>query len=640
MATSTEDPDLPSQSRFSSNNPFRSRRRTSTVSSLKPPAEAPLPQPRQQPLQHHDHLQQLSPPQGQPEKRSGKRTHHLHGHNLFSRRRQSAWDAASIASSASSPSAAEMDRAEHQTKRPSRRMTLTTTRPFVHAENVPLPSLPAHFRSKNLSSYDAPSSASFASLAYDSISPPSTAPGSTAASTSHRRPTTSSRPTTTSEGGFSARRPRNTRDAPAAPPNDAPLIFPISFDDFHNSISVDGGQTIASDTLTNDNTFNIPSGTELDSPELASVFPNPAAYEPTSAAAHDSSAMDATGTTAGNSPSSNHHNKSSFSKNSNSSSNHAITTTPSSSNTRKGSIAKTTTNLRTGRNPNVAALSGSTRHDSNASTSTTTSTSRTTNSNNANHSSLPHQQSHLRLQTSASNLAGSSASPVPSRFTRQGRGTATGTTTGGASSSHTRPPRKSIGPGVLPSSHSSSYDIGNGDGTSKYPIKRRPSLVKRKSGDVARVLRGIEHDRSNGGGIGARNDDMPDFLSRNPFIHAMNENIDPSNTTHTTASSSNNQPIDEPLRSPGGNGKHTPTAKRMSMVPPHHTGLGARTISPTDVRKIKRMSTVSEGSSGGNGNNSAGGAAAPPTPHLDEFPSHLLSHAVISPNVSASGYSD
>ncbi|KAL4903908.1 hypothetical protein BDW74DRAFT_155605 [Aspergillus multicolor] len=36
----------------------------------------------------------------------------------------------------------------------------------------------------------------------------------------------------------------------------------------------------------------------------------------------------------------------------------------------------------------------------------------------------------------------------------------------------------------------------------------------------------------------------------------------------------------------------TSSAKRVSVMPPHATGLGARTISPTDARRLKRLSTA------------------------------------------------
>lgn len=50
-------------------------------------------------------------------------------------------------------------------------------------------------------------------------------------------------------------------------------------------------------------------------------------------------------------------------------------------------------------------------------------------------------------------------------------------------------------------------------------------------------------------------------------------------------------------KSPAWNNNHlypSTASKRLSVMPPHATGLGARTISPTDARRIKRMSMRQE----------------------------------------------
>ncbi|KAI5279233.1 hypothetical protein KEM54_004266, partial [Ascosphaera aggregata] len=299
-------------------------------------------------------------------------------------------------------------------------------------------------------------------------------------------------------------------------------------------------------------------------------------------------------------------------------------------NTRKASVAGHAFSiLRNGRHQHSSGLTGFARRDSNASSSATSQTTQT-------YSSRP--QSH------SNNLANPS-SPAPARNLRQTRAAA------GSMSSH-KSPRKSMGPGVLTSLPASAYDFVNTDGVTKYPVKRRPGVGGTKSQDTTKLLRDVDHDRSHGETNG--HSDAPDFLvsspslnlraqrtvsmfpvqspshhhhqhdryhqqaqSRNPFIHSMAENIDP------LSPSSGNQRSDDLVRSPGGNGKHTPTAKRMSMIPPHHTGLGARTISPTDVKKLKRLSLASASSPGEHAcsNHSAassgGGKNAPPTPHLD-----------------------
>lgn len=58
------------------------------------------------------------------------------------------------------------------------------------------------------------------------------------------------------------------------------------------------------------------------------------------------------------------------------------------------------------------------------------------------------------------------------------------------------------------------------------------------------------------------------------------------------ARSSSTNAVRTPVRNTSGAPPVTPSSssKRVSVVPPHATGLGARTISPTDARRMKRMS--------------------------------------------------
>ncbi|OGE49779.1 hypothetical protein PENARI_c020G08568 [Penicillium arizonense] len=69
---------------------------------------------------------------------------------------------------------------------------------------------------------------------------------------------------------------------------------------------------------------------------------------------------------------------------------------------------------------------------------------------------------------------------------------------------------------------------------------------------------------------------------------------------HTRSSSTN--AVRTPIKNPAGAAATTPSSasKRASVMPPHATGLGARTISPTDARRMKRMSMA---------------PPAPPMPH-------------------------
>ena len=78
-------------------------------------------------------------------------------------------------------------------------------------------------------------------------------------------------------------------------------------------------------------------------------------------------------------------------------------------------------------------------------------------------------------------------------------------------------------------------------------------------------------------------------------------------------------------KSPGlaaSNFSASSSSKRLSVVPPHATGLGARTISPTDARRMKRLSMLSD---------RPPVPPTPPTPHPDtpEFRSAAQSPCMI-----------
>ncbi|KAI5294481.1 hypothetical protein KEM52_003921 [Ascosphaera acerosa] len=320
------------------------------------------------------------------------------------------------------------------------------------------------------------------------------------------------------------------------------------------------------------------------------------------------------------------------------------------------------------------------------------------------HDHSPQQQHLQHLGSSALTSRLPSTSASPSHLSRQSLGPSTklGGTTASASTAasrsslanatahangshgspqltYHRPPRKSIGPGILTYSHTSAYEASPPE---KFPVRRRPSLAKRKSGDLVKFLRGTPSEKANapstvpsflqhdyaaatGGstesvnppGLALRAQRAMSMLPSHPFLtdhpppptprerqtpratrsphreDLMMKNVDPAGvaTSHI--------PADEYRTSPQtGNGtssgKHTPTAKRISMVPPHHTGLGARTISPTDVQKLKRMSVASSASHG-DGGPVVSAADAPPTPYLDldSTSTAFLSQAIASPSL-------
>ncbi|KAL4806201.1 hypothetical protein BDV18DRAFT_160269 [Aspergillus unguis] len=149
-----------------------------------------------------------------------------------------------------------------------------------------------------------------------------------------------------------------------------------------------------------------------------------------------------------------------------------------------------------------------------------------------------------------------------------------------------RAPRKSIGPGSLPTAASA----------------RRQSLSARKaSADTARVeqpnyLRPrSQHHEPNGingqkVSSNARNAKAKSFQ---PPSSEIGDNFLSASGLGDYSRSSSTNAVRTPVKNNAGRAQ-TPTssAKRVSVMPPHATGLGARTISPTDARRLKRLSTA------------------------------------------------
>ncbi|KAM5449703.1 serine/threonine protein kinase, CMGC, dual-specificity [Microsporum audouinii] len=150
-----------------------------------------------------------------------------------------------------------------------------------------------------------------------------------------------------------------------------------------------------------------------------------------------------------------------------------------------------------------------------------------------------------------------------------------------------RPPRKSIGPGALVASQT------NGD--DGLP-RRRQSLAKRNATGEVRVNTNVNRashqptEQSPG----------PSFLNTTRSQKAKSlqavgrgsrdTQITPSGSSDHSRSSSNTA-IQTPGKGTGGSNTAL-SSKRSSIMPHHPTGLGARTISPTDARRMKRMSLV------------------------------------------------
>ncbi|OAX83307.1 CMGC/DYRK/DYRK2 protein kinase [Emergomyces africanus] len=181
--------------------------------------------------------------------------------------------------------------------------------------------------------------------------------------------------------------------------------------------------------------------------------------------------------------------------------------------------------------------------------------------------------------------------PRPRRLSHAPPPTLTATTT------TARPPRKSIGPGSLIS------DTGD-----RVPPRRRPSLSARKNTTDANrpgqpILPSQNHE------IGGPSEPSM-FLNTHRFQKAKSlqppsrivrdsrdsrDSLSIPSTGSDALRSSSNNAIRTPSKS-GLNRTSTPSSssssKRISVMPPHAHGLGARTISPTDARRMKRMSLM------------------------------------------------
>ncbi|KAK9653379.1 serine/threonine protein kinase, CMGC, dual-specificity [Aspergillus fumigatus] len=148
-----------------------------------------------------------------------------------------------------------------------------------------------------------------------------------------------------------------------------------------------------------------------------------------------------------------------------------------------------------------------------------------------------------------------------------------------------RAPRKSIGPGSIAattsarrqsvSARKASVDTSPADHASLRPHAQNPDSS------------GLDKTRlpSNVRNMKAKSLQPP---SREPGDHLLTAS---GLTDHSRSCSTN--AVRTPIKNPAGSAT-TPasSAKRVSVMPPHATGLGARTISPTDARRMKRISTA------------------------------------------------
>ncbi|KAK2593095.1 serine/threonine protein kinase, CMGC, dual-specificity [Conoideocrella luteorostrata] len=149
-----------------------------------------------------------------------------------------------------------------------------------------------------------------------------------------------------------------------------------------------------------------------------------------------------------------------------------------------------------------------------------------------------------------------------------------------------KPPRKSVGPGVMTDS----------DIAARNAHARRASLLGDKLGPRSSTRQSTD---------GGANSDSTRSLANSRAAKAKSVQPPPRVNQANLLGGSNLTPDQNRFstlgpRSPRGGGKGgTPSSnKRMSMMPSSHaTGLGARTISPTDTRRMKRLSTMPQSQS-------------------------------------------
>ncbi|KIW62179.1 hypothetical protein, variant [Phialophora macrospora] len=152
-------------------------------------------------------------------------------------------------------------------------------------------------------------------------------------------------------------------------------------------------------------------------------------------------------------------------------------------------------------------------------------------------------------------------------------------------------PRKSVGPGTFVAP----------DTSDKSTVRRRPSAAGRKASAESSKGLGLRNvagradetctdDTKTSGTVKSRALLAPKRQNSKDLL-TPSRTPDPSRSTSTTAPQTPTRRSGTPGRTttPGANAEKN---RRMSVMPHHASGLGARTISPTDARRMKRMSIV------------------------------------------------
>ncbi|KAF2757713.1 hypothetical protein EJ05DRAFT_453541 [Pseudovirgaria hyperparasitica] len=232
--------------------------------------------------------------------------------------------------------------------------------------------------------------------------------------------------------------------------------------------------------------------------------------------------------------------------------------------------------------------------------------------------SLVRRSSNARRQVSSTSTAetgigamGPPSAPLSVRNRRQSQFPAPAPTNPAA-----KPPRKSVGPGLL----TTSLEARGRQDMPQLGTESPRSFLGR-SGSIERAER-----RQNSLNSGPETPRLSTG-TRNVKARSMQPAPRQTSSSHLTAASMTPDHPSTAARSPGkspGQANHTPSSsgsKRQSTLPAHASGLGARTISPTDARRLKRLSMLP---------NPAAAQQKPPTP--PDFAAENLSTAFDSPS--------
>ena len=160
--------------------------------------------------------------------------------------------------------------------------------------------------------------------------------------------------------------------------------------------------------------------------------------------------------------------------------------------------------------------------------------------------------------------------------------------TSSSTNTHIRPPRKSIGPGTVPNNSSEDFikvkkgepDLNGGRALpfAEYPVRTRASKdATSMPGEDQQSFLTIRNAK-------AKSLHVPAPLSHD-YLSATS--LTPDNSWAMPFSTTRS-----PRRSTDHGATTPSSSRRLSVMPGHATGLGARTISPTDARRLKRMSMM------------------------------------------------